>query len=211
MILKIFVSGPLRNNVILLVSEKTRKAAVVDPSLDSFQKISAYIREHKLTLESIFITHSHWDHIGDIAQFKESFKANVYVHRLDSQNVKTPGYDKIPFTEKITGVQVDIFFKDGDKILLGDISIEVIHTPGHSPGSVCLYIPQENILLSGDTLFAGCMGTISLPTSQPELMWKSLKKLAKLPSDTKVYPGHGVATTIGKEAWLDDAERWFGS
>jgi hydroxyacylglutathione hydrolase len=206
MILKVFVSGPLANNVILLSSEKMKKAAVVDPASGSFKKIMAYIQEQGLQLESIFITHSHWDHIGDVAKLKEETGAKVFVHKLDSPSLKVPESDFLP----IRGVEADKNYADGDKIQVGEIEIEIIHTPGHSPGSICLYIPKEKTLISGDTLFAGSMGKISFSSSRPDLMWDSLKKLSQLPKDTIVYPGHGATTTIGKESWLANAKEIFG-
>ena len=99
--------------------------------------------------------------------------------------------------------------EDKDKLKVGKVELQVIHTPGHTPGSICLYIPKENVLISGDTLFAGSIGNISFPTSKPKLMWESLKKLSKLTPDTKVLPGHGQSTTIGKEKWLNKAEDYF--
>jgi hydroxyacylglutathione hydrolase len=208
--LKVFVSGPLGNNVILLISEKTKKAAVVDPAMNSFKKIIDYAQEQGLQIEFIFITHSHWDHIVDVAKLKEKTGAALFVHKLDSLALKTPSDDFFPLAKKIQGVTADKNYDDGDKIKVGDIEIEVIHTPGHSPGSVCLYIPKENILISGDTLFAGSMGRVDLPSSEPDLMWNSLKKLSKLPKNTIVYPGHGTSTTIEKESWLSNAKERFG-
>ncbi len=87
--------------------------------------------------------------------------------------------------------------------------IKVIHTPGHSPGGVCFYLPSEKILFSGDTLFRGTIGNLSLPTARPDLMWDSLKKLAALPPETKVYPGHGGPTTISAEKWIAHAKGKF--
>jgi glyoxylase-like metal-dependent hydrolase (beta-lactamase superfamily II) len=106
-------------------------------------------------------------------------------------------------------VKADGFLIEGQKLTVGDLDIEVIHTPGHTPGGVCFYLPKEKVLISGDTLFRGTIGNLNFPTSRPDLMWGSLKKLAALPADTKVYPGHGGSTTIGAEKWIGHAKERF--
>jgi hydroxyacylglutathione hydrolase len=195
MLLKKFPSGPLNTNAILIVCTATKKAAVIDPSYGSHIPIFQYVKEHEIELEKILLTHSHWDHIADA----KAFHLPVYVHRLDSQNLERPGSDKVPCFIPIDPVKPKGFFEDGDKIHIGLIEIEVIHTPGHCPGAVCFYIPKEAVLISGDTLFRGAIGTLNLPTADPESMWESLGKLSKLPKDTRVIPGHGSDTTIGNE------------
>lgn len=107
------------------------------------------------------------------------------------------------------GLSPDGHLADGQIITLGELTLHVIHTPGHSPGGVCFYLPAQETLFSGDTLFAGSIGNLSLPTAQPDRMWPSLKKLAALPKHTKVYPGHGGATRIDKESWIGDAEQKY--
>lgn len=209
MIIEKFICGPFDTNTLLIVCEETKKAAVVDPSVGAYKKILAYAKKNDLTIESIYLTHSHWDHIGNVAQIKEETNAKVYVHKLDAPNLQNPGKDGLPVFERIKKVVPDKYFEEGDKLKVGTIELQVIHTPGHTPGSVCLYIPKEKVLISGDTLFAGSIGNISFPSSQPKLMWQSLKKLAKLPPDTKVLPGHGESTTIDKEKWISKAEEYF--
>lgn len=210
MILKIFVSGMLNTNSMLLICKETKKAAVIDPANGSFKEILSFAEKEGLQIESIFLTHSHFDHIGDVSKIKEKTNAKVYIHKLDKEGIERPGSDGLPIFEKIKGVKVECLLEDGDRLTVGKIKIEVLHTPGHTPGSVCYYIAEENVLLSGDTLFAGCMGKIDLATSKPDLMWSSLKKLSSLPKETKVYPGHGRNTTIGKESWLDRAKELYG-
>ena len=158
----------------------------------------------------ILLTHSHWDHLAGLAELKKLVDAPVYVHEADKPNVREPGADQLPLYFAIEGVEPDHLLKEGDVLKVGELTIEVIHTPGHTPGGVCFYLPNQHVLFSGDTLFQGTLGNLSLPTARPALMWSSLKKLAKLPPQTKVYPGHGDSTTIGKEAWLEDAEEFFG-
>ncbi len=204
MLLKIFVLGPIDNNSILLTSEKTKESILIDPTLKSFENISKYLKDNNYTLKKILITHSHWDHIAECKQFKDEFNPDVYVHEKDAPNLIKPGSDGLFKSSRIKGVNPDVLLKGGEKITLDNIEIEVIHTPGHSPGGVCYYIPKENLLISGDTLFKGSFGRVDFPTANPEDMIKSLQKLSKLPQNTKVIPGHGSTTTIEKESWLKD-------
>ncbi|MGH2611780.1 MAG: MBL fold metallo-hydrolase, partial [Rhabdochlamydiaceae bacterium] len=144
------------------------------------------------------------------AELKRTFQAPLYIHPSDEENLKKPGSDKLPLFFSIDGVEADGFLKEGEIFRIGNLELKVIETPGHSPGGVCLWFPKEKVLFSGDTLFQGSMGRIDFPTSRPSQMWQSLKKLAKLPPETKVYPGHGPATTIAQEAWMTKAETIFG-
>jgi hydroxyacylglutathione hydrolase len=207
MILEKFITGPLQNNTILIGSDK--KVVIVDPSFGSFQLVSDFIEKKHLVLEKILITHSHYDHIAEVKLFKNKFLAKVFIHKLDLKNLENPGSDGILGIGKIEGIKPDGFLEDGDKIKIGDIEIEVIHTPGHTLGSICFYIKKEKILISGDTLFKGAFGRLDLPTSDRSKMLNSLKKLSKLPQDTRVIAGHGQDTTIGKEKWLQNPEKFF--
>ena len=206
MILECFPCGPIETNAYIVVCEKTNKALIVDAP----QGIAAIVAKKDYLFDKIILTHSHWDHVLDLAALKNLLHVPIYVHESDAENIKHPGADGLGRHIKWEGVTPDGYLKDGDTVTVGEIVLQVIHTPGHSPGGICLYIEKEKVLLSGDTLFAGCMGRVDLPTSDPHLMLESLKKLAKLPSDTKVYPGHAEATTIGSENWIRDAEKKFG-
>jgi hydroxyacylglutathione hydrolase len=206
---KVFPSGPIPTNAILFACLVTQKAAVIDPSMGSTASILEEAQKRQWSIESIFLTHSHWDHIADVHALKAETKAPVFVHPLDAPNLSHPGADRLPLQYKIIGEEADGFLEEGAIYRVGELQIEVIHTPGHSPGSVCLYLPNENTLFSGDTFFRGTMGTLHLPTAQEEKMWSSLKKLSKLPPSTRVIPGHGGETTIGREGWLQNPEERF--
>jgi hydroxyacylglutathione hydrolase len=197
-----FPSGPFETNAYIIACEETNQAVIVDPAPDSAAIIKTYLSKNQFTPQKILLTHSHWDHIADVATLKDYYKIPVFVHPLDTPNLESPGADSLPCWITIEGVKPDGFLNENDVIAIGNNSFSVLHTPGHSPGSLCLYCKKANILISGDTLFRGSMGNISFPTSQPDLMWISLDKLAKLPPNTIVYPGHGPSTTIGKETWL---------
>lgn len=211
MIIQTFPSGPLATNAYLLICPKTQQTAIIDPSPGSAATLSNYCAAHQLKPEKILITHSHWDHIADVAVLKKKFQIPVLVHSLDASNLEHPGSDGLQCWFDIEGVVADQFFKEGDIVPVGELKLTVIHTPGHSPGGVCFYCPEHHLLLSGDTLFKRSFGKLSLPTAQPHLMWGSLRKLAALPPETVVYPGHGPSTTIGKESWLADAEKIYGN
>ena len=162
-----------------------------------------------LRIEKILLTHSHWDHFADAAFLKEKTQALLYVHPLDAENVEAPGSDGLPQFFPIRAVKVDRRLQEGEIIEVGPLKLEVIHTPGHSPGGVCFYLASEGILFAGDTLFRGSIGRLDLPTGDSDKMWPTLQKLAKLPPKTRVVPGHGPDTEIGKEAWLPRAEEFF--
>jgi glyoxylase-like metal-dependent hydrolase (beta-lactamase superfamily II) len=207
--IKIFTTGPAATNCILLGCPETRHAAIIDVPLDCTKPVTQAIEKHSLIPQMILLTHSHWDHLADLAKLKKTLNVPVYVHAEDAGNVEEPGSDGLPLLFPITGVKPDGFLTEGQKIHIGKIELQVICTPGHTPGGVCFCIPEAKILISGDTLFRGTIGNLSFPTSRPKKMWESLKKLAKLPPDTVVIPGHGPETTIGREEWIAQAQQRF--
>jgi hydroxyacylglutathione hydrolase len=209
MILQCFPSGPISTNAYVIAPSEGGPAWIIDAPLDCTDSIIAFLKKYSLSAEAILLTHSHWDHIGDLARLQGLVGAKVFVHKEDKGNVELPGSDGLELYTPIQGVVPDGFLEDRQSLTLGALKAYVIHTPGHSPGSVCLHFPELAILFSGDTLFRSSLGRIDLPTSEPQRMWESLKKLAELKGDTKVFPGHGQQTTIAKEPWLSDAEELF--
>lgn len=183
---------------------------MIDAPPESAEKVIRCVRELSLDVKKILLTHSHWDHIAEVAILKREFQAPVYIHEEDSSNLEKPGSDGLPLMLPIPGVHADGFLSDEQVITVGSLEIKVIHTPGHSPGCVCFYIKNEGVLIAGDTLFRGTIGRLDLPTCCPDRMWPSLKKLSSLPPETKVFPGHGPTTTIGRESWLAKAQSIFG-
>jgi hydroxyacylglutathione hydrolase len=199
MILYQFLFGPLETRAILIGCSQTKNAAAIDPSPGSARALLDKAKEQGLQIKKILLTHSHWDHFADAYALQKETKAPLSVHRLDAQNVEQPGSDGLPLFIPIPAVKVDHHLTDGEKIEVGLLQLEVIHTPGHSPGGVCFYLKEQNLLIAGDTLFKGTIGSLSLPTARPNEMIQSLKKLSQLPPATRVLPGHGDETTIGKE------------
>lgn len=202
-------SGPVSTNAYLIICNETNCAAVIDPSAGSFAQIAPLITKRKITLTHLLFTHSHWDHIADAVQFVQEFHPEIVIHKEDSQNLMTPGSDRVPCWISISGVTPSRFITDGDTITIGTSLWHVIHTPGHTPGGVCYHCEEEMLLMAGDTLFKGTIGRLDLPTGEPVRMWKSLEKLAELPPETVVFSGHGPKTTIGQEKWLANPKEHF--
>jgi glyoxylase-like metal-dependent hydrolase (beta-lactamase superfamily II) len=206
MILEAFSLGPAETNAYLLGCQQTKRAAVIDAPFGSADIVHKRAEHLGLHIEILLLTHSHWDHIAEAAAFKEKWQIPLYIHEEDAENLKHPGSDRLPLFFPVKGVEPDGFLSDHQTLKVGELSIEVIHTPGHTPGGVCFYLPAEHALISGDTLFQGTIGNLSFPTARPHLMWDSLKKLAQLPPSTDVYPGHGDPTTIRAESWITHAK-----
>jgi hydroxyacylglutathione hydrolase len=209
MILEVHTSGPCDTNAYVVGCSATRSAFLIDAPPESAEWVQKTLAAKKLKLEKIFLTHSHWDHIGDVALLRDWSKAEVFVHAQDAENLKNPGADGLPLFFPIQGVVANSFLEEGNLFTVGELSFEIFWTPGHSPGSICLYLEKEKILFSGDTVFAGAMGRVDFPTSSPSDMKSSLQRLSRLPHDIKVYAGHGPMTYIGKELWMAQPEKRF--
>ena len=150
----------------------------------------------------IVSTHGHWDHIGDNAAVADHTGAAIAVHPLDRERLTNPQPIWAPFEIPPSVPAVEL--AEGGEIRFGDIRLTVLHTPGHTEGSVCLLAPDDGVLYSGDTLFAGGWGRVDLPGGDPAQMVESLSRLATLEDPLRVLPGHGPATTIGRErAWIE--------
>lgn len=199
MILETLPLGPAETNTYLIGCSETKKSVVIDPAQGSYSAIHRLAKKKQLVLERILITHSHWDHIVDASEFKINDSLPVYIHAEDAGNLQSPGTDGLPLFFPIAGVVPDGYVEEGDEIDVGELKIVVLHTPGHSPGSVCYYLPKEKCVMTGDTLFCGAIGNLSFPTSRPEKMRATLKRLSELPQETTIYPGHGESSTIGRE------------
>jgi len=209
MIIKTFPSGPFSTNAYVVACPHTLAAAIIDPAPNSLEAITSFITREKLKPVALLITHSHWDHIADAAAIAARYQLPVFIHKLDKENLESPGSDGLPCWITIPPLTPTNLIREGDTIPVGNLTFTVIHTPGHTPGGVCFYCPEEKVLFSGDTLFKGTIGNLSFSTARPELMWPSLTKLSLLPPETRVFPGHGDPTTIGHEKWLARAEEIF--
>ncbi len=207
--IKVHTSGPLQTNAYLFFCPSTRQAAIVDCPPESFAPIVETVQREHLTPTAILLTHSHYDHIGDLQKLSHYFDIPVKVHALDKANIEQPGSDGIPFFLDIPPTDHAQCVTEGETLSIGELQVHILHTPGHSPGGVCYYLEAQSVLFSGDTLFKGSIGNLSLPTSCPTAMSQSLQKLASLPGSTLVYPGHGERTSLAEEAWIHHPEKVF--
>jgi hydroxyacylglutathione hydrolase len=200
MILESFPVGPLRCNCTILGDEATHEAVVVDPG-DNIAEILARLQKHGLTLRQIVITHAHIDHVGGAALLKRATGAPVFLNQNDlgllGAMEMQAGWLGIRTPEV---APPDASADDGLTVGLATLPAEVIHTPGHTPGSICLLFPEQHLLIAGDTLFAGSIGRTDLPGGDGRQILRSLRdRLLVLPDTTRVLPGHGGDTTIGEE------------
>jgi hydroxyacylglutathione hydrolase len=209
MILYTFPSGPFATNVYVVGCPSTKKAAIIDAAPDCQDEVLSCLKYENLTPDKILLTHTHWDHIGDALKLKLSLNIPIYVHPLDQDNLIHPGADGLPLLFPISGLKPDAYLHEGAQVPIGMLNFLVIHTPGHTPGGICLYNNENNVLFTGDTLFHGSIGNLSFPTADKEKMWTSLRKLEALPKETKFYPGHGEPSILKHETWLKDAKTIF--
>src|SRR5215472_88493 len=192
--------GLLQCNCSIFGDETTREALVIDPG-DQIDDVLAVIAKHGLRVKAIVITHAHIDHIGGAEKLKAATGAPVYMNAND-QGL----YDHIEMQAGWLGMEtperaeIDMHAREGDRIALGPAEFHVLHTPGHTQGSISLWIPAENKLVAGDTLFRDSIGRTDLPGGDTKQILRSIhNKLMPLPEDAVVIAGHGPSTTIGRE------------
>ncbi|MBA2380706.1 MAG: MBL fold metallo-hydrolase [Chloroflexi bacterium] len=196
------VVGPVATNVHIVADERSREAIAIDTAIPSLAWIADELADRSWTLKLIVSTHGHWDHTGDNAAVAAATGADIAVHTLDREMLTVPSPMWAPFEIPPSVPAVDL--AEGGEIRFGAIRLRVLHTPGHTPGSVCLQATDEGLLFSGDTLFAGGWGRVDLPGGSAEAIVGSLVRLAELEPMTGVLPGHGAPTTIGRERpWLE--------
>jgi glyoxylase-like metal-dependent hydrolase (beta-lactamase superfamily II) len=200
MIHEILPVGPLQCNCSIFGDEETKEAIVIDPG-DEIEEIRKILDRHQLRVKAIVITHAHIDHIGGAAKLKQQTGAPVYMNENDlalrDQLAMQAGWLGMATPET---PEIDVPLKDGDTLALREARFQVLHTPGHTQGSVSLLIPSENKLVAGDTLFRDSIGRTDLPGGNSHQILASIKdKLLPLDDSVVVIPGHGPATTIGRE------------
>jgi glyoxylase-like metal-dependent hydrolase (beta-lactamase superfamily II) len=200
MIHEILPVGPLQCNCSVIADEKTREAMVIDPG-DDIEDILAILNKNRLTVKQIVITHAHIDHVGGAMKLKKVTTAPILLNQSDSALLKMLDVQAAWLGMATPGpVQIDQSLGNGDKVKAGSLSADVLHTPGHTEGSICLYFAPEKKLIAGDTLFAGSIGRTDLPGGSYKKIIESLhERVLALPDETVVVPGHGELTTIGQE------------
>ena len=200
------VAGPVATNVVVLGDPASREAIAIDTAITSLAWIADTLHGRGWTLKLIVSTHGHWDHIGDNAAVAEHTGASIAVHPLDRERLIDPQLLWAPFPIPPSVPAVEL--AEGGEVRFGAIRLSVLHTPGHTEGSVCLLSSDDALLLSGDTLFAGGWGRVDLPGGSADELAASLARLAELEDHVRVVPGHGAHTTIGRERpWLDLVRR----
>lgn len=200
MFLKKLVVGALETNCYLIGCKKTKKAAVIDPGgEEEVDLILNLLQENNFDLKYIINTHGHIDHIAGNRKLKVKTTASLLIHKLDADMlVDTNKNFSIFMGEEICSPPADIFLEEGDEIILGSLKLTVFHTPGHTPGGISLIL--DNIIFTGDTLFAGGIGRTDLPGGSYQDLQRSIKeKLLILGNGKIIYPGHGPDSTIGEE------------
>ncbi len=197
MIFERLVVGSLATNCYIIGCPDTMIGAVVDPGEDG-DVILDKLNSHKLQCKYIILTHGHIDHIGALPQVHAATGAEVLIHSADAPRLLNPNRYSYFLTVNFKLPQADRLLEDGDKIQIGKLTWEVIHTPGHSPGGICL--KHGSLLITGDTLFAYSVGRSDLPGGNHQVMINSIKtRLLGFHDETRIFPGHGPISTIGAE------------
>lgn len=190
--------GMIQTNCYLLLDEITGKAAIIDPGAYETPLLEMIAVHEIKQIEYILLTHGHFDHILGLKKLKDKTGAAVAVHSADANMIKDPNECRAFLHDLVLEpVEADILLSDGDEIELGSLKIKVVHTPGHTPGGVC-YI-CEDVMFSGDTLFAGSVGRTDFSYSDSVKMLESVRRLRDLPGDYRVLPGHARPTTLSRE------------
>jgi hydroxyacylglutathione hydrolase len=193
-VIKSFVVGPLETNCYVVSDPSTREACIIDPGADP-DAIKDYIRKNGLDLKFIINTHGHGDHIAANGQFK----VPIYIHRLDGDFLTDTRLNLSGmFMFGLTSPKASRLLEDGETLALGNLALEIIHTPGHSPGSISVKV--GGAVFTGDALFAGGIGRTDFAYGDTDLLMRSItEKLFALSDNARIYPGHGPQSTIGEE------------
>ena len=189
------------NCYVARLDEAAADCLIIDTGLDSGDLLT-FLRQHRLQPTAVILTHGHADHIAGLAALRQQYPGvRVYIHRLDVDLLADPQANLSAFAgTPFTAEPADIVLEDGDTVEEAGVVLKVLHTPGHTPGGICLYAEREGLVFAGDTLFADGVGRTDFPGGSMEQLVESIRtRLFTLPAETTVYPGHAMRTTIGHE------------
>ncbi len=190
--------GMLGSNTYLLYDEESRESAIIDPGGETaplFEKI----KDRRLDVRYLLNTHAHFDHIAANAEVSARYEVPLGLHPADEELLIRGGGAARWDIAYVPSPEPSLSLTDGKALKLGALTLEVVHTPGHTPGSICLYIPQEGAMLTGDTLFPGSVGRTDLPGGDARQLTESLRRILTFPPETTLYAGHGEKTTLAQE------------
>lgn len=194
-----YVVGAVGTNCYFAINEQTKECLVIDPG-DNADALAGKIGEGGLVPKAILLTHGHFDHIMGVEGLKRRYDLPVYVHEADEEMLERTDLNCGAMVGASVSLKADKLLRDGNRLKLAGLDIEVLHTPGHTPGGVCYYFPGEEVVFSGDTLFCESVGRTDLPGGDMSALIHSIReKVLKLPDLTIVYPGHGEPTKISTE------------
>ena len=206
------VLGAVQTNCYIIENTALHRALVIDPA-DNAEAITKVLKEAEMELEAILLTHGHFDHGLAAPALSSAMRAQVYANEAEAPLLADPHMTASFMVGREFAMEPDVLVRDGQELQLAGVRIQVIHTPGHTAGGTCYYLPEYGILFAGDTLFAGSVGRTDLPTGNgPRLIASIKEKLLVLPGETLVLPGHGGQTTIENESkfnpYLDESGFW---
>jgi hydroxyacylglutathione hydrolase len=202
-IVRAFAGGPLATIGYLAYDRAGGAAAIIDAPLGTTKRIMEVIAAAEVKVLYLITTHGHWDHIADNVALLEATGATLCAHTWDATRMANPHLaSEDEFTLPVPPSRPDHYVSDGEVLPLGECNLVVMHTPGHTPGSICIHDTEASVVFTGDTLYRMGVGRTDFPGANPQHLNKSLLRLAALPDKTRVYPGHGSPTTIKEERWL---------
>lgn len=200
MILEGITVGPFQENCYIVGDESSGEGALVDPG-DEATRIALAVEQSRVEIGSIILTHSHIDHVGAVAELVEEYSCPVLLHAEAEEMLQA-----VPQQAAMMGVKfgriptVDRYIGSEETLEIGGLRLRSLYTPGHAPGHLAFYVESEGLVLSGDAVFAGSVGRVDLPGGSMEVLMKSIQgEILTLPDGTRLYPGHGPATTVGEE------------
>ncbi len=211
MLIHPITAGPVDTIGYLVACERSRRAALIDAPLGVAPLLTDALARHALVLDAVILTHGHWDHLGDGAEICAAHGVPLVAHADDAWIIEDPaafGFLPLP----VAGASIDHVVRAGDRVEIGDLLFEIFHVPGHTPGHIALHDARERVLFAGDVLFSGSIGRTDFARGDYDTLMRSITEaLGGLPDETTVYPGHGPATTLGRERernpfirdWLD--------